>query len=145
MKLTILNDVHAGAERKSGTTALSRMALQHEINEQFDNLLPDNDLMILGDLFDGPSVGNGIFLSVYEILQGWLKKGHQLYLVPGNHDLSKNSTKMSDFQLLGELLQGSNVCYVGEPQQHGSLYIIPHMENQELFDEALANVPACSY
>ena len=86
MTLRVLNDVHLGANRSAGTTGPSKLALKRAMLAQFHALLPNSDLMILGDLFDSYDVAISDLLDVHDVLSTWLAKGHKLFLVPGNHD-----------------------------------------------------------
>ena len=58
--------------------------------------------MILGDLFDAHDVASGMCLTHFTLLNNWLVEhpAATLYLVAGNHDLSKTSTTFSSFELL---------------------------------------------
>lgn len=148
MKLTILNDLHEGAERVAGTTAQSRWALKVHLRDSFKELLPENDLMILGDLFDTHNVQLLEVLEVYQMLSSWLLKGYRLYLVAGNHDLSKSSNVMSSFDLLGALLKSvcpDRVVVITTPSMTQYGYVIPHLPDQTAFDAALETVPQCDY
>jgi hypothetical protein len=143
MALRVLNDLHLGVQRSAGTTPTSRLALRAKMLAQFVELLPDSDLMILGDLFDSYEVPPADILDVYLALRKWLQKGYRLYMVPGNHDLSKVSTTLSSFQFLCELLDG--VVVIDKPAMTPYGYVIPHLPNQALFDEALVQVPECDF
>lgn len=149
MTLTILNDVHIGANRTSGTTPQSAWQLRQDLLKQFEDLLyaADGDLMLLGDLFDGPDIPKPDLLRAFLLLSDWcVRSPGKLYLVPGNHDLSKSSLQMSAFQLLGALLEaahGPRVVYMTEAGMTPYGYVIPHVPNQDLFDMELARVPAC--
>ena len=145
--LTILNDIHAGVERVAGTTIESRYALRQYVIKKFATLLPDNDLMILGDLLDSVNVPVADLFAIYNIIREWLLKGHKLYLVAGNHDLSKTSNVMSSFDFLGALLkikdQYDQVQVIKAPVMTHYGYVIPHLANQDLFNAALKEVPEC--
>ena len=150
--LTIVNDCHAGAQRASGTTPLTAWQLRQYLNEDLRRLVNeiDTDLCILGDLFDTGTVPMADILSVWETLRAWLAKGLSLYLVRGNHDDSKNTTVLSSFQFLCRLLTAEfpgQVTEISSPTalaEHGA-YVVPHVANQDIYDEALASVPACQY
>lgn len=148
--LTILNDVHIGAERSAGTTKVSRLQLRDRLLSKFEELLPQyGDLMILGDLFDGFNAPSRDVAKVFIMLSQWLdfNTSAKLYLVAGNHDLSKSSEVYGSFDLLAELLQTdySNIVVIKQPTMTPHGYVIPHLPNQEVFDAALADVPECSY
>ncbi len=148
MTLTVLNDVHIGAIRSTGTTPQSQIALRQHLITSFKALLPDTDLMILGDLFDKENIPISDVLATYETLADWLKeKSQRLYLVAGNHDLSKSSATMSSFDFLCKLLTGlypQQVVAIHAPTMTPYGYVIPHLANQDLFNLALEGVPACS-
>lgn len=155
--ITVLNDLHIGVNRVTGTTAASRLALRGYVLDEFERLVHSvtgSDLCILGDLFDGPAVPNEDFARTYDILCNWLSANeyttNTLYLVNGNHDLSKDSSVMSSFQLLADLIYTrGNVEHISRPGWLGKganrPYVIPHMTNQEEFQDALLQVPECGY
>lgn len=149
MNLTILNDLHIGVERVSGTTAASRWALKEHLRNTFKSLLPEsNDLMVLGDLFDTHNVPLVEVLGTYEILSTWLAKGYKLFLVAGNHDLSKSSNVLSSFDMLGALLKSirpAQVFVITEPTMTPHGYVVPHLPDQTAFDGAISKVPDCDY
>lgn len=150
MSLKVYNDTHCGVIRSSGTTPRTQWELRQWNLDLFESLFvqaPHDDVMILGDLFDTFSVPLNDFWRVYQVLSYWLERNPQatLYLVAGNHDLSKTSTTMSSFHLLCAMLehQYPNVRAVLEPMMTPYGYVIPHLPNQDLFDAALAKVPEC--
>lgn len=148
MYLFIINDTHIGVQRSAGTTPVTAWNLRQSVLAQFGRLVgsADRDLMILGDLFDAGSIPRADFLATFEILHRWLSSTPlTLFLVAGNHDLPKTSTNLSDFQLLGKLLESlhQNVEVIEQPTLTSHGYVIPHLPNQDLFDQALANVPPC--
>lgn len=141
----IISDLHLGTLRASGTTLASRWALRQYILTEFEKLMPEDcDLMILGDLFDSQEVSIYDFLGTYQILTKWLDKGHTLYLVAGNHDLSKTSTTLSSFDLLSSLLSTTRTITIRTPTAIPGGYVIPHLQSQSLFDAAIAEVPETS-
>lgn len=145
--LRVINDTHIGAIRSSGTTPVTQLKLRQHILSEFKRLMPENsDLMVLGDLFDKENIPIVDVLETYRILREWLAKGYHLYLVAGNHDLSKTSAIMSSFTFLGKLLEELaptqvTVIYSGTITPYG--YVIPHVANQDLFDLEVSRVPAC--
>jgi len=144
--LRVLNDIHVGVSRKSGTTPASASALSEFIITRFDELVAetDSDLLILGDLFDTFTVPTSDIWRVFGILMMWLKAtGKRLILVAGNHDYQPRGMQMSSFQLLASLLAAMSdkvqVVNVGEGLTcvAENVYAIPHMPNQDLFDMEL--------
>jgi DNA repair exonuclease SbcCD nuclease subunit len=117
---------------------------------KFETLLPESgDLMILGDLFDKFDAPSRDVAKVFILLSGWLdfNPANRLYLVAGNHDLSKSSEVYGSFDLLAELLSNdyNNVVVIKQPAMTPWGYVIPHLANQEAFNAALAAVPECDY
>jgi metallophosphoesterase superfamily enzyme len=148
--LTVLHDLHLGANRSAGTTVNSKVALRARMQAQFRELLSgiDTDLMILGDLYDTFDINPVDIVQSYFAFSTWLTMNptKKLYLVPGNHDLSKTSSTLSSFAMLGEFLSASHSMQVIRMDKPGMTpygYVIPHLPNQALFDEALLEVPEC--
>lgn len=146
---TILSDLHIGVERSSGTTLQSRLLLRQSLLTQFKSLLPESDLILLGDVFDKYIIPVDDLFSTYSILREWLTKGFKLVAVNGNHDTARTSNTMSSFDLLCKLLQGvagSQITVVKERGQSTPYgYIIPHCQDQTLFEQELEKVPECDY
>lgn len=150
--LTILNDTHVGAVRSSGTTPFTAYQLRQYANEQFQQLVEGSSahLLILGDLFDTGHIAMADLLQTWKVLRQHLQGGGTLVLVAGNHDLEKNLTALSSFQFLCKLLVAEFQDLVRVIEQPAELpqwnaYVIPHLPNQDLFNEALKQVPKCRY
>ena len=147
--MIVINDLHLGVQRMAGATPESAKALTDWIHQQFSNILGkiNEDLVIAGDMFDTYQVPLKTVLYSYQQLSLWLEKGYKLFLVCGNHDLSTDSSKMSSFQFLGQLLsEQQNVTFVqGSERIYEDVYVISHIPNQDLFDMELARVPKCKY
>lgn len=149
--LTFLNDRHIGAIRSAGTTPQSQFALRTYAIETLSRDLPnEGDVLLGGDLFNTFSVPAYDVLRTYEVLADWLSHhpSATLYNMAGNHDLSKTSTVMSSFQLLGKLLSrafGDRYVHIEQPREVPYGYAIPHVRNQELFDLEISRIPRCRY
>lgn len=149
--LTILNDIHAGAIRSAGTTPATRQTLRERILLKFEQLLPDEgDLLINGDLLDQTHIPASDLFEVYGILTRWLTANPDsfLYNSRGNHDCASSSNVMSSFDLLGKLLSmhfPTRYVHIDKPTATPHGYVIPHMPNQVLFDDAIAAVPECDF
>lgn len=147
--MIVINDLHLGVARSAGTTPRSASELTDWTHEQFSKILSrvDEDLLILGDLFDTYHVPLSSLLKTWKSLKDWLRKGHTLYLVPGNHDLSTDSSKLSSFHFLGSLLETWDNVIVCANAGHitADIYCIPHVPNQDLLNMELAKVPKCKY
>ena len=137
--LTVLNDLHIGAQRTGGTTPFTQWQLRRSIISQVDELASnvDTDLLVLGDLFDTHMVPFSDWLAAWQVFGTWLAAHpkQRLWLVAGNHDLSKTSTTVGSLQALGAVLSErySNVTLVLEPTEFEYGYIVPHLANQALF------------
>lgn len=148
--MRVLNDIHIGAIRSAGTTAASQIALRKHILERFAFLLPAvGDLLINGDLFDSFQAPLSDVMSTYEILADWLQAhpSATLYNSAGNHDLSKTNVVMSSFQFLGRLLTRQfprQYVHIEQPTEVPYGYVIPHLANQDIFNQALAAMPKTS-
>ncbi len=153
MTLHVLNDWHIGCVRSAGTTPATAYQLRLDLLQQFEEILYkiDTDLMILGDLFDGPDISKFDLLRTYQILDDWLgRTGKSLWLVNGNHDLSKRSDNFSSFQLLAALLSAEGayagtVTHITEGTMTPHGYVIPHVGNQDIMDVELSKVPDCDH
>lgn len=160
--LTVISDSHLGVNRTGGTTKESFLALKEYTQRQFKELLyrvpQGNDLLINGDLFDSFNVSNDTVLFAFRELGAWLERsGQMLYLARGNHDTSKDSTKMSSFDMLCSLLDhvSDRVYSITEP--HGFDYaggatitVLPHAPNQDIFnlwieDQCKTHIPGRHY
>jgi hypothetical protein len=145
----ILNDIHLGVSRQSGTTPATQKTLQEHLMRAFRGKIMENtdrDLLLLGDLFDGFLVEARIVLDAYYALSDWLFESEgDLILVPGNHDWSPKADRVSSFHFMARCLDRTfpgRVKIIDKPSimrpWAGSIYIIPHMPNQDLFEAALA-------
>lgn len=150
-KLFVCSDIHIGAIRTSGVTPASALALRQYILNSFEELLKladGQDLLINGDLYDSNTVPLYDLLESYRILAEWLRRNPSstLYNSRGNHCISKNSAQLSSWSFLGSLLAEEfreRSLAVDEPTMTPHGYIIPHLLNQLLFEDALTNVPEC--
>lgn len=151
MKITVLNDLHLGVNRTGGTTAESAAALREFTHASFRSLLEkaSNFIAINGDMFDSYQVPMMDVLRSYEALAAWLEAvpERRLALIPGNHDLSKNSALLGSFEFMSKLLVIQYPLQVRFVQGGGwvlekdGVYAISHVANQSLFDLELLRVP----
>lgn len=153
MSLTSISDWHLGCIRAGGTTPATAYQLRQDLLRQFDETLDNihTDLLLNGDLFDGPAIPQADLLRTFQSLSIWLSNNTgKLFGANGNHDLSKNSTVLSSYQLLMKLLievhGHERVTHIetGTMIQPG-VYVVPHVANQDLFDVEIDRVPECDY
>lgn len=153
LPFAVINDVHTGVIRSTGTTPQTALALRMYVLAKLQELLNmcgGHDLLINGDLFDAFLAPYTDIFAVYEMLAQWMIDNQEctLYLPPGNHDLSKTAATMSSFQFLCQLLKsmfgervvvptkGTAIKVAGHPS-----WVIPHMPNQDQFNIELDKVP----
>jgi hypothetical protein len=148
------SDWHLGVIRSAGTrpdTAYQlRQDLLREFEEMLYNIVTDGDLILNGDLFDGPAISMADLAQTFAVLSDWLvRTGKKLWLPNGNHDLSKNSTNFSSYQFLAKLLSDQfpdQVTHIVEGTDIGNgCYVLPHVTNQDILEIELKKVPACDY
>lgn len=149
--LLVLNDIHLGVQRLAGTTLHSANQLRSWMFSELQRFLhqhTDKDLLINGDLFDSFTVDAATILKTYEILSQWIVASDgNLVLARGNHDYQPKAEKISSFDLLAGILESRHplsVTVVTEPTlicPDRRFLVIPHMPNQDMFEEAL--VRAC--
>ncbi len=145
MPKLILNDLHAGVKRSGGTTPASALLLRAYLQESFARMLEDHkdkEVIINGDLFDAFEIDTQDWVVTYNTLASWLGNyGQHLTLIAGNHDQQPRGDKVSSFALLCHVLldrfpnQVTTVTWDdGFTKLDSNLYVIPHMQNQDLFD-----------
>lgn len=148
-----INDPHCGAIRTGGTTPATSVALRHATLDSFRSLLTrcdDGNVIINGDLFDAFMIPFHDLWSTVDAVDEWFEAhpGAQMYAARGNHDIAKNSFNMSSFDLFCKITQA---MHPGEfwPITGGTYlanhdaYVLPHLPNQDLFDQALKAMPKC--
>lgn len=148
--LYVLSDIHIGVTRSAGTTPTSAYALRQQIIQRFGELLQDiggADLLINGDLFDEYQIPLHDLMKAYLVLSDWLTANPETHLALGlgNHDLSKDSTKLSSAEFFGHLLEqafpGRVQVVKGSAALRDGMYMISHVPNQDLFNMELDAVP----
>lgn len=142
--MIVLNDVHLSAQRSAGTTPASALQLRQWLQTSFRNFIRtvNEPLIINGDLFDSFSADNVDVLDCFHTLSTFAER-NALYLVAGNHDLAKDSNKLSSFEWLASVLRTihpNNVFTIMSPTwlRSRGIYVIPHLVNQQALDEAIA-------
>ena len=102
-----IGDPHFG---KRFTTGVPK----HRLGEREVNMLAEfkrlirykaDYIIIMGDLFDKFIVSPTVLYTVYEALSEITDT--LIYIIPGNHDLSKDVTKTSSFTLFGKLVNST--------------------------------------
>ena len=138
----IINDVHLGVNRAAGTTQQTAALLRQYLQQNLHDLMmrhTDHDIIINGDLFDAYNVAMSDVLAFYQTACEWLGAGDGvLTLGAGNHDLSKDSSRLSSFEFIGAILESQypgRVRVIMESTDLGDgIIMIPHVANQDLFN-----------
>lgn len=149
--LYVINDLHLSAIRTGGTTPTTALQLRQALQEGFKRMLNlcDSDVLINGDFADSYKMIAADILEAHRTISEWLRRGHTLYALPGNHCLSKSSMDLSSFELLFQLLKAEYPEQVKLMMEAGhvrdGMYAIPHVANSELFELELARVPESLY
>jgi len=148
--LTHVSDWHLGAVRSGGTTPSTAYQLRQDLLANGEHLLStiDNDLLVGGDLFDTSDISKKDLLETYRMFAAWLGKGHMLYLEAGNHDEVRNVTQYSSFDFFAALLveqfpEQAVLIRGGHYIEKHDVYVLSHVQNQDLLDLELTKVPAC--
>jgi metallophosphoesterase superfamily enzyme len=144
MTKLVINDTHVGVSRVAGATPATAAALRKRILNNLRVLLlahPDKDIIVNGDLFDAFDIPMGDALELYHAVCEWiLASGGQKLIVfgQGNHDISKDSSRLSMFAFITALLHSQhpkNVAVITKAAMiFQSHYMIPHCTNQEIFN-----------
>jgi hypothetical protein len=103
-------------------------------------------VIINGDLADQYNLPLSEALEIYEAMDQWLVQhpDKELILACGNHDLSKDSSKLGTVEFVGALLKmkfPDRFNLVTKPQRFGNIYVIPHLTNQDVLELELSRVP----
>lgn len=152
MKTLNINDLHEGVLRSGGTTLSSAVALREYAQQRYRDLLAIaarekvDRVIVNGDLTDTYSIPLGDAIDVFVTTREFLEANPATEMVwaEGNHDLSKDSSRLGTVGFLGQLLQNfypGRFFLVDAPTTFDNVHIIPHLANQQLFEAALDAVP----
>lgn len=153
-KTLVISDTHLGVQRTGGTTWATQEALREYALTQYGKLLHlavregCNRIIVNGDLTDTYDTMLAEALKIYSATHEFLQEhpGIEMVWAVGNHDLSKDSSKLGTVVFVGELLamQHEHFKLIKRPQvleSQPDVYILPHVTNQEIFDLELTRVP----
>lgn len=151
----IVNDLHLGVRRSAGTTNASAAALgefAHSKHSALLQLAVDQGctrVIVNGDLTDVFDIELSDAIEIYSAAATFLhaSTSHTLIWALGNHDLSKDSSKLGTVAFIGGVLKvqfEGRFSLVSETTYlpADDICIIPHLPNQALFDHALSKVPS---
>lgn len=152
-KYLILNDTHVGVQRSGGTTPASAIALRSWLLDShlafiMEPEFNDYDLIYNGDVFDQFNVPLTDALALVMQWVQWLDThpDGRIFVGQGNHDIAKDSSKVSMFEFAGKMMQAlSNRFFlITQPtsiDDQQRIYMIPHCPTQEMFEKALNSIP----
>lgn len=109
-KIKLIGDPHLGRIFKRNVP-LSKLGLREkQVYKTFEQQLLEgnshNYTIIVGDLFDSFRVANEALATTFKLLVKFLKTSKtKLIIIPGNHDLSKDKTKISSYSILYSMLE----------------------------------------
>lgn len=116
--LKVLGDVHAGRRFVNDVPLHRRGEREVEVLEQLRKSLdvgPEVEAHVqTGDLFDSFKVDNETVLEVADIYMEAAARypGCDFYVYPGNHDLAKDESKKSSFQVFDAIVAGTSNIHV---------------------------------
>ena len=153
MKTLIINDLHLGVQRNGGTTISSASALReygHEQHRRLLRLAPTHGcsrVIVNGDLVDTYDIPLAQALQIYEDTDTFMNEYPDIDVVwgLGNHDLSKDSSKLGSAAFIGALLALKHARFTlirGAGVISEDIYMVGHVPNQDLFELELSSVPA---
>lgn len=132
----LIGDPHIGKKFKSKDIPLDKKGLREQLlKHQFMTLLRKGEesgkpIIILGDLFDSYCVSYDDFLWTFDILKNM---NTPVYIIRGNHDYSKDLTRISAFTLLNQLFyHHSMVKLITDITLIGNSLLVPYYHDQDL-------------
>ena len=152
MKTLVISDLHLGVNRTGGTTSKSLAELRAYVHGKHRELLGMavtlncGRVIVNGDLTDQYSIPLSEAIEVYKAADDFLSENKDKELVwgRGNHDVSKDSSKLGTVDFIGALLEmkyPTRFKLVSKPTLIDDIYVLPHCPNQEIFDLELGRVP----
>lgn len=120
--ITLIGDPHLGRKFQTGVPMHRRGEREHMQFEDFKaQMLTDINptLIVMGDLFDKFIVDYDVIYKTYRILVEANKTGGDIFILQGNHDVSRNSEQKSSLDLLEIMsVHLENIKFVREVDYH---------------------------
>lgn len=120
--LKILGDVHAGKKFINDVPLHRRGEREGEVlsglSANLRGVKGISSHVQVGDLFDAFEVDNNILMEVFLYYKNAAEANPSCtyYLIPGNHDLSRDSSKVSSFEIFAYLVGSiKNIVVITEP------------------------------
>ncbi len=126
--VALIGDVHAGRKFKTNVP-LNRVgdreaSLYHDLGNALQ-CYPHHEthLVIMGDLFDKFQVDNNTLLRVFNILDSAATDEVFVHILNGNHDLSRDLTLVSSFDVLKNLCMANNHIFFYDQDRAESILV----------------------
>ena len=124
MQFYTIGDIHLGKKFRSKDIPLDKRGVREKLLLARFQLYVNNAIkqckggsfkgtVLLGDLFDSFCVSYEDLIMAYQILYEFEKNQIPCYVLAGNHDISKDNTRISAFSLLKKMMGDSGCKYVG--------------------------------
>lgn len=116
--LKTLGDAHLGRVFKEGVPLHRLGERERNVNMEFmaslvEDVEPEDLVVQTGDLFDGFNVPNDVLLfAKHAVASAAEKTGAQYIFYRGNHDASRDTSKVSAFDLFKEFFVGHDTVHV---------------------------------
>lgn len=121
MSIQLIGDPHLGKKFKTGVPR-TKLGMREESQfNEFEKLVNNpntNVVIIMGDLFDKCVVSSNTVYRTYQIIQDSVNTDNDrlIIILPGNHDISKDSTQVSSFTIFEKMFHNGNIKIVTHPQ-----------------------------
>jgi len=104
-RFKLIGDPHLGRVFRTGVPTHRLGEREELVFQQFKHEIfeGDDDIIVMGDLFDTFTIDNTLLLKVADIFNALDARGKAIYILRGNHDLSRDSTRSSSFDVLERL------------------------------------------
>ena len=153
MRLLAVSDLHLGVNRTGGTTQETLATLRAYAHSKHRSLLQlavtnnCDSVLVNGDLCDSYNVPLSEALEIYAVADCFLSDhpDKSLAWATGNHDLSKDSSRLGTVSFIGAVLgmkYPSRFRLIAKPEVLSTgVYVIPHVANQDLFQLEIDRIP----
>lgn len=128
----LITDTHFGRKFKDGIPLERRGEYEESIYQSFETCLRLDmpNIVHLGDLFDSYDVGPDVLYKVANIIYtvAFYQPHKNFYFIAGNHDLHKDTTRLSSFHILKYMLSCLDNLFIiiDSPWRNGKDLFVPY-------------------
>jgi DNA repair exonuclease SbcCD nuclease subunit len=129
LNLMLIGDPHLGRKFVTGVPLSRRGEREAMVWKQFTELCgtPNVTKVIMGDLFDTSRVPEEVMIRAYAMLREHATPAHPIFVLMGNHDMSRDTEKASSFELLKAFHQPDEALYfITEPEVYNGIAFLPY-------------------